>query len=82
MQMDQINCLKPLEIWDFGLALVSRQPAPVLKRTIWCVFYLDFPALLIFVPIVILLRGGPFLFYSGRAIPTQIRPTTPKHQKL
>lgn len=23
MQADQINCLKPLEIWDFGLALAS-----------------------------------------------------------
>ena len=27
MQADQIDCLKPLEIWDFGLALASRQPA-------------------------------------------------------
>ena len=39
MQADQINCLKLLEIWDFGLALASRQPAPVLKRAIWCVFF-------------------------------------------
>ncbi len=28
MQADQIDCLKPLEILDFGLALASRQPAP------------------------------------------------------
>ena len=28
MQADQINCLKLLEILDFGLALASRQPAP------------------------------------------------------
>ena len=45
----QINCLKLLEIWDFGLALASRQGLPVLKRTIWCVFCLVFPALLDFV---------------------------------
>ena len=38
MQADQINCLKILEIWGFGLALVSRQRPPVSKRTIWCVF--------------------------------------------
>ena len=38
MQADQINCLKLLEIWDFGLALASRQPVPELNRTIWCVF--------------------------------------------
>ncbi len=29
LQADQINCMKVLEIWDFGLALASRQPAPV-----------------------------------------------------
>ena len=29
MQADQINCLKPLEILDFGLALASRQGPPV-----------------------------------------------------
>ena len=28
MQADQIDCLKLLEIWDFGLALAPRQPAP------------------------------------------------------
>ena len=39
MQADQINCLKPLEILDFGLALASRQPAPELKRTKRCVFF-------------------------------------------
>ena len=38
MQADQINCLKPLEFLDFGLALASRQPAPELKRTKRCVF--------------------------------------------
>ena len=38
MQADQIDCLKLLEIWDFGLALASLQPAPELKCTIWCVF--------------------------------------------
>ncbi len=30
MQADQANCLKPLEIWDFGLALASRQRLPVI----------------------------------------------------
>ena len=44
MQADQINCLKPLEIWDFLLDLASRQPAPELKRTIWCVFSLGINA--------------------------------------
>ena len=66
-----------LEILDFGLALASRQPAPELKRTIWCVFCLDFPALLIFVSVTPPMRGGPFLLLLSRAIPTQIRPTQP-----
>ena len=43
MQADQINCLKLLEIWDFGLALASRQRLPVSKRTIWCVFLFGDP---------------------------------------
>ena len=62
MQADQINCLKPLEIWDFGLALASRQRLPVLKRTKRCVFCLDFPALLGFVSGGELTWGGLFLF--------------------
>jgi hypothetical protein len=44
-------------------------------------FFFGFPAFLIFVPIVILLRGGWVLFYSGRAIPTHFRTTPEKHQK-
>ena len=40
-------------------------------------FYLVFPALLIFVSIEISPRGGLFLFYSGRVIPTQSRPMPP-----
>ena len=28
MQADQINWSTLLEIWDFGLALASRQPTP------------------------------------------------------
>ena len=82
MQADQINSLKPLEILDFLLDLASRQPAPELKRTKRCVFCLVFPALLNFVPIVILLRGGLFLFLLGHANPTRFRPMSPKHNKL
>ena len=82
MQADQINCLKSLEIWDFGLALASRQRLPVLKRTKRCVFSLDFSALLIFGLCVPPVRSEQFLFYSGYAIPTQSRPTPEKPQKL
>ncbi len=39
---DQIDCLKQLEILDFGLALASRQGLPVLKRTKRCVFFVGF----------------------------------------
>ncbi len=81
MQADQINCLKLLEILDFGLALASRQGLPVLKRTKRCVF-LDFPAFLIFVFSGEVMRGGLFLFYSGYAIPTHFRPMPEKTQKL
>ena len=42
-----------------------RQPAPVLKRTIWCVFYLDVPAFLIFMFGVPPVRGGQFYFIRG-----------------
>ncbi len=42
MQADQIDCLKLLEILDFGLALASRQWLPVLKRTKRCVYFNDF----------------------------------------
>ena len=81
MQADQINRLKLLEILDFGLALASRQGLPVSKRTIWCVFCLVFPALLIFVLGSKVMRGGWVLFYSGRVNPTQSRPMRQKHQK-
>ena len=74
MQADQINCLKPLEIWDFGPNLASRQPAPELKRTKRCVFYLVFPALLVFVFSGEVAWGGLFLFYSVRANATHFCP--------
>ena len=44
MQADQINGSTPLGIWDFGLALASRQGLPVLNRTKRCVFSLGINA--------------------------------------
>ena len=59
-----------------------RQPAPVLKRTKRCVFLLDFFAFLIFVSGGEVMCGGLFLFYSGRAIPTQPNPTPSRQREL
>ena len=74
MQADQINCLKPLEIWDFGLALASRQRLPVLKRTKWCVFFVEFPC-----PVGFCVGWRT---HVGRAVfiltNTNFRPMTPK----
>jgi len=74
MQADQINW--PTTIGNLGLwtRLGIPTKATRLKRTKRCVFCLDFPALLDFVSGGELAWGGLFLFYSGRAIPTQSRP--------
>ena len=61
---EQINCLKLLEILDFGLALASRQPAPRLTYSRlspkhpenWCDF-----------------RGSKFFFLRIRPPHTQHR---------
>ena len=81
IQADQINCLKPLEILDFGLALAYRQRLFKKKRTIWCVFCLVFPALLDFVLGGEVVRSVRVLFLLGHAIPPQSRPTPEKTQK-
>ncbi len=65
MQAEQSTGRPLLEIWDFGLALTSRQRLPVLKRTIWCVFLLDFFALLGFVLGGEPARGGCFFILFG-----------------
>ena len=66
-----------LEIRDFGLALASRQPAPELKRTIWCVFLFGFPCPVDFYIGWRSHTKQKVLLLQGRTIPTQIRPTQP-----
>ena len=68
MQADRINCLKQLEILDFGPNLASRQRLPVLKRTKRCVFSLDFFALLIFVLGARFMRGMAVMYSTPRGI--------------
>ena len=81
MQADKSTGRPLLEIWDFGLALASRQRLPVLKRTIWCGFCLDFFAFFDFCPNCNFATGRAIFILFGACDSNLISPHDPKTPK-